>query len=101
MKTYILKSWVDGKVVYKSDNLFSSENEMWIDVAVMKRQFFGTYAEVVRSQLCRKCTKYFQMVVLQNSWTTYGIHGLKSMVIHFQEQAIGQKLSYLKVCIPL
>lgn len=22
MKTYILKSWVDGKVVYKSDNLF-------------------------------------------------------------------------------
>lgn len=28
MKTYILKSWVD--------------------VSVMKRQFFGTYAEVIR-----------------------------------------------------
>ena len=48
MKTYILKSWVDGKVVYKSDNLFSSENELWTDVAVMKHQFFGTYAEVIK-----------------------------------------------------
>ena len=48
MKTYILKSWVDGKVVYTSDNLFSSDNELWLDVSVMKKQFFGTYAEVVR-----------------------------------------------------
>lgn len=49
MKTYILKSWFDGKVVYKSDNLFSSESELWTSVSVMKKQFFGTYAEVVRS----------------------------------------------------
>ena len=49
MKSYVLKSWIDGKVVYKSDNLFSSENELWLDVSVMKKQFFGTYAEVVRS----------------------------------------------------
>ena len=49
MKTYILKSWFDGKTVYKSDNLFSSESELWLDVSVMKKQFFGTYAEVVRS----------------------------------------------------
>lgn len=50
MKSYVLKSWVDGKVVYKSDDLFSSESELWLDVSVMKKQFFGTYAEVVRSQ---------------------------------------------------
>ena len=48
MKSYILKSWLDDKVVYTSDNLFSSDNELWIDVSVMKKQFFGTYAEVVR-----------------------------------------------------
>lgn len=48
MKTYILKSWVDGKVVYKSDNLFLSESELWTDVTVMKRQFHKTYAEVIR-----------------------------------------------------
>lgn len=49
MKTYILKSWVDGKVVRFIDNLFSSENDLWLDVSVMKKQFFGTYAEVIRS----------------------------------------------------
>jgi hypothetical protein len=49
MKTYILKSWIDGKVVYKSDKTFPSEMEMWMDVAVMKHQHFGTYAVVVRS----------------------------------------------------
>ena len=48
MKSYILKSWVDGTVVYKSDNRFLSDNELWLDVTVMKRQFFGTYAVVVR-----------------------------------------------------
>jgi len=48
MKSYILKSWTDGKVVYKSDNLFSSDNELWLDVSVMKKQFFGTYAEIVK-----------------------------------------------------
>ena len=48
MKTYVLKSWFDGKVVYTSDNLFSSESDLWLDVSVMKKQFFGTYAEVVR-----------------------------------------------------
>lgn len=49
MKTYILKSWITGEVVYKSDKDFPSEMEMWMDVAVNKHQFFGTYAEVVRS----------------------------------------------------
>ena len=46
MKTYILKSWFDGKVVYESDSLFSSESELWTDVTVMKRQYSGTYAEI-------------------------------------------------------
>lgn len=49
MKTYVLKSWVDGKIVYKSDNLFSSESELWTDVTIMKRQYLVTYAEVIRS----------------------------------------------------
>lgn len=48
MKTYILKSWSNGEVVYKSDDLFNSESELWIDVTVMKRQFMGTYAEIIR-----------------------------------------------------
>ena len=48
MKTYILKSWVDGKVVYKSDNLFSSENDLWTDVTAMKCQYSGTYAEIIK-----------------------------------------------------
>lgn len=48
MKTYILKSWFSGKVVYQSDNLFSSDNELWTDVAAMKCQYSGTYAEIIR-----------------------------------------------------
>lgn len=48
MKSYILKSWTDEKVVYKSDNLFSSEVELWNDISEMKCQFHGTYAEVIR-----------------------------------------------------
>lgn len=46
--TYILKSWFDEKVVYKSDDLFSSDKDLWNDVSVMKQRFHGTYAIVVK-----------------------------------------------------
>jgi hypothetical protein len=48
MKSYILKSWLTGETVYESDKKFPSEMEMWMDVAVMKHQYFGTYAVVIR-----------------------------------------------------
>lgn len=48
MKTYILKSWFTDKVVYKSDNLFYSDNELWNDISEMKCQYHGTYAEIIR-----------------------------------------------------
>ena len=48
MKTYVLKSWLTGEVVYKSDKTFPSELEMWQDVSLQKHYHFGTYAVIVK-----------------------------------------------------